>query len=128
MAVPMPQLPAFDALAAHEDRLVRLEDALLESAKQTAELSGCMRSFESKLEVMMDGLNVNLARMSAKMDSSEDALSDTMKRLEALEARKVAETASRAKWVDVAQKIALYAGTGIIGAIGGWLMKVFVGT
>lgn len=121
-------LPHFDALNAHEDRLVRLEDALLESAKQTAELSGCMRNFGSQLETMMDTLQGNLQAASIRAAETEKALSEIAKRTEALEARKQQEAKARAAWIDVAQKIGVYAATTSVGAVGGWLLKVMFGS
>lgn len=128
MDVPAAQPQQFDALNAHEDRLVRLEDALLESAKQTSELSGCMRSFGTQLETMMDTLQDNLQAASRRAAETEKALSEIAKRTEALETRKELDAKARAAWVDVAQKIAVYAATGSVGAVGGWLMKVFLGS
>ncbi len=121
-------LPHFDALNAHEDRLVRLEDALLESARQTAELSGCMRSFGTQLEHMMDTLQANLQAASARAAETEKALSEIAKRTAALEVRKEQEAKARAAWADVAQKIGVYAATTTVGAVGGWLLKVLLGS
>ena len=118
---------AFDTLAAHEDRLVRLEDAILESAKQTAELSGCMRSFEGKLEIMLGSLGDNLESIGRKMSETEKALAETGKRLEALEAKKEADAKQRAAWAIIAQKVGAYVVTGLLGAVGGWFMKHFIG-
>jgi len=127
MPVPAPQPPpSFDPLSAHEDRLVRLEDALLESAKQTAELSGCMRSFEGKLEVLMDSLKTNLDGLGVKMNSGEAALAETMRRLEALEIRKASEVQARARWIDIAQKIGIYAVTAGGSAVAGWMARVMM--
>lgn len=128
MTTPAPHpLPSFDALAAHEDRLVRLEDALIESAKQTAELSVCMRSFEGKLETMIDTIGDGLKSLGSELQAQKVQQASVEKRLEALEAKKAADDKAREKWTDVAQKVAVYVATGILGAVGGWLMHVFIG-
>lgn len=124
--MPTPQpAQAFDALSAHEDRLVRLEDALIESARQTADLSGSMKSFEHKLEGFMITLGSDLRAVSQKISATEAALATTSRRLEALEARKEAADKSKARWRDNAEKVGLYVLTGTLGAIGGWLIRLF---
>lgn len=126
MTTPQPAVYSYDALSAHEDRLVRLENALIESARQTAELSGCMKSFEGKLEGIADLLTRDLRTVGAKMAATETALAETSRRLHALELRKEATERAKARWRDVAEKVALYVLTGTLGAIGGWFAKLFL--
>lgn len=82
-----------------------------------------MRSFEGKLEDMTNAIRDGLDRMGQKMDTNEATLVEVEKRLTELEKKKQAEAKTKARWLEIAQKVAIYVAT----AAAGWLGKTFFG-
>ncbi len=116
----------FDALGAHEDRIGRLEDAILALVKNTTELNGVMKGLDSRLESLADSMQTGFEKVGGQLSDASEQLVEKEKRIGDLEGKKADEAKVRAHWVEVGQKVAIYVATGVLGALGGWLGKIWM--